>query len=347
MCYLLLSYPPHQGKVLITATEFKGVDSMKNETRPIDVITFGESMGLLYPEGTRGIGQGGSMAQSFGGAESNLAIGLSRLGCSSGWFGQLGNDPIGTGILKTLRGEGVDISAARQTDIAPTGLMLRENVRGQSSVYYYRKGSAASHMTPDHVDSEYIANARILHFTGITAALSSSCLETIRHVISVCKAHGVLISFDPNLRLKLWNIEEARPVLLELAEACDYFLPGYDECKLLFETEDEQAILDRLRQLPGMSVIKSFNGSNVIVHKSHTYSLPFEQVDQVVDTVGAGDGFCAGFLAGIAKGWTPEEALSLGGLTGSLVIQAPGDWEALPTWEEVQQRRGNAAHIER
>ena len=75
--------------------------------------------------------------------------------------------------------------------------------------------------------------------------------------------------------------------------------------------------------------------------------LPFEQVDQVVDTVGAGDGFCAGFLAGIAKGWTPEEALSLGGLTGSLVIQAPGDWEALPTWEEVQQRRGNVAHIER
>ncbi|KOR82265.1 sugar kinase [Paenibacillus solani] len=320
---------------------------MMIDTRPIDVITFGESMGLLYPEGAKGIGQGGSMAQSFGGAESNLAIGLARLGCSSGWFGQLGNDPIGTGILKALRGEGVDISRARQTDTGPTGLMLRQKVRGQSSVYYYRKDSAASQFKPEHIDPEYIASAHILHFTGITAALNSSCLETIRHVISLCKANNVRISFDPNVRLKLWNIEEARPVLLELAESCDYFLPGYDECKLLFETEDEQIIIDRLRRLPAISVIKSLNGSNVIVHQDHIYSLPFEQVEHVVDTVGAGDGFCAGFLAGIAKGWTPEEALALGGLTGALVIQAPGDWEALPTWEEVEQLRGNSIHIER
>lgn len=320
---------------------------MTSDTPKLDVITFGESMGLFYPEGPRGIGQGGSMAQSFGGAESNLAIGLARLGCTAGWFGRLGRDPVGTGILKTLRGEGVDVSRATQTDEAPTGIMLRQKVRGQSSVYYYRKDSAASRMTPAHVDAEYIAQAKIVHITGITAALSGSCLETIRHVVSLCKEHGVRISFDPNLRLKLWSIEEARPVLLELAASCDYFLPGYDECKLLFETEDEEVITEQLRKLPGMSIIKSFNGSNVIVHREQTYSLPFEKVDQVVDTVGAGDGFCAGFLAGVAKGWSPEEALSLGGLTGSMVIQAPGDWEALPTWDEVLQRRGQAAHIER
>lgn len=287
------------------------------------------------------------MAQSFGGAESNLAIGLARLGCKSGWFGRLGNDPLGTGILKTLRGEGVDVSHAAQTDEAPTGLMLRQNVRGQSSVYYYRKGSAASLMTPDHLDPEYIASARILHFTGITAALGSNCLETIRRAISLCKEHGVLISFDPNLRLKLWTIEEARPVLLELAAASDYFLPGYDECKLLFQTEDEQVIMDQLRQLPGISIVKSMGESNVIVQQDKTYSLPFERVNHVVDTVGAGDGFCAGFLAGIAKGWSVEDALSLGGLTGSMVIQALGDWEALPTWDEVQQHRGITQHVER
>ncbi|MEK3733966.1 MULTISPECIES: sugar kinase [Paenibacillus] len=315
--------------------------------RKFDVITFGESMGLFYPEGARGIGQGGSMAQSFGGAESNLAIGLARLGCSSGWFGQLGQDPIGTGILKTLRGEGVDVTAAKQTDKAPTGLMLRQTVRGQSSVYYYRAGSAASVMTPDDIDPEYIGQARIVHFTGITAALSSSCLETIRHVIAVCKERGVKLSFDPNLRLKLWSIEQARPVLLELAQSCDYFLPGYDECKLLFETEDEREIIRRLREFPAMTVIKSIGDRNVLLNGSDTISLPFEKVEHVVDTVGAGDGFCAGFLAGIAKGWSPEEALSLGGLTGSMVIQAMGDWEALPTWDEVEQRRGLTAHIER
>lgn len=315
--------------------------------RPYDVITFGESMGLLYPDGPHGIGQGGTMAQSFGGAESNLAIGLARLGCASGWFGQLGKDPIAQGIVKALRGEGVDVSRVKYTDVAPTGLMLRESVRGKSSVYYYRAGSAASRMTPDLVDADYVAQARIIHFTGITAALSPNCLHTIQHVISICKERNVQISFDPNLRLKLWNIEQARPILLELAKACDYFLPGFDECKLLYQTDDENVIVQELRKLSAKCVIKSFHGNNVFVEKDHLIKIPFEPVAEVVDTIGAGDGFCAGFLAGLSKGYSLEEAIRLGGLTGSMVIEAIGDWEALPTWEEVELRRGNTAHIER
>lgn len=315
--------------------------------RSYDVITFGESMGLLYPEGPRGIGLGGTMVQSFGGAESNVAIGLTRLGCSSGWFGQLGKDPIAQGIMKALRGEGVDVSRVKYTSDAPTGLMLRESVRGQSSVYYYRAGSAASKMTPDLVDADYIAQARIVHFTGITAALSHNCLQTIRHIISLCKENQVQISFDPNLRLKLWNIEQARPVLLELADACDYFLPGYDECKLLYQTDDENEIIQNLRKHKALTIVKSFKGNNLIVRKDNIQSIPFEDVDEVIDPVGAGDGFCAGFLAGISKGYSPEDAVRLGGLTGSMVIQATGDWEALPTWEEIELRRGNLTHTER
>lgn len=321
---------------------------MTTETyQSYDVITFGESMGLLYPEGSRGIGQGGIMAQSFGGAESNLAIGLARLGCTTGWFGQLGQDPVAQGIVKTLRGEGVDVSRVRYTDTSPTGLMLRESVRGKSSVYYYRAGSAASRLTPDQVDAAYIAQARIVHFTGITAALSQSCLDTIRHVISVCKDNDVQISFDPNLRLKLWNIEQARPILLELAQSCDYFLPGYDECKLLYQTDDDDTIFQNLRKLKAVTVVKSFHDNNVIVRENDVHSVPFDKVDKVIDTVGAGDGFCAGFLAGLSKGYSHEESVQLGGLTGSLVVQAPGDWEALPTWEEVELLRGNTMHIER
>ncbi|WP_106766513.1 sugar kinase [Paenibacillus faecalis] len=315
--------------------------------RPYDVITFGESLGLLYPEGHRRIGQGATMAQSFGGAESNLAIGLARLGCRAGWFGQLGQDPLGHGIVKTLRGEGVDVSRVRYTDKAPTGLMLRESFRGKSSVYYYRAGSAASKLTPDLVDADYIAQAHIVHFTGITAALSESCLDTIRHVISICKENSVQISFDPNVRLKLWDMQQARAVLLELAQSCDYFLPGYDELKLLYQTDNDEEILEHLCQLQAVTVIKSFHAKNMIVRKNDTLSIPFNKVEQVVDTVGAGDGFCAGFLGGISKGYSLEQSLELAGLTGSLVIQAPGDWEALPTWDEVELLRGNTTHIER
>ncbi|QCT03727.1 PfkB domain protein [Paenibacillus algicola] len=317
-----------------------------NERR-FDVITFGESMGMLYPEGPRGIGQGGTMSQSFGGAESNLAIGLARLGCQVGWFSQLGRDPLGKGIVKTLRGEGVDVSRVHYTTDAPTGLMLREQVRGKSSVYYYRAGSAASRMTPELVDPAYIADSRIVHITGITPALSQSCLDTVRRVIALCKEHGTKISFDPNLRLKLWSIQQARPVLLELANHCDYFLPGYDECKLLYQTDSEQEIFEQLRKLNAVTVVKSYNDSNVIVEPDRLNTVPFRKVKHVVDTVGAGDGFCAGFLAGISKGQSPEEALQLAALTGSMVVEAVGDWEALPTWEEVEQEQGITAHIER
>jgi 2-dehydro-3-deoxygluconokinase len=316
----------------------------------LDVVTFGESMGLFYPAGSRGLGTGGGLDQSFGGAESNVAIGLARLGCRVGWFSQLGDDPLGYGIAKAIRGEGVDVSRVRYTGAAPTGLMLREAVRGKLSVYYYRAGSAASKLTPEALDADYIASASILHLTGITPALSPSCLETAREAIRLAKNRGVKISFDPNLRLKLWTIDEARPVLLEFAEQADYFLPGYDELKLLYETEDEASILSSLRRLPGISVVKSVVEHNWIVQggsDAEPIVIPFAKVERVVDTVGAGDGFCAGFLTGLVKGFSLEEAAKLAGLTGSLVVQAPGDWEALPTWTEAERLLTGSKHIER
>lgn len=323
---------------------------MTNSQSKLDVVTFGETMALFYPAGSRGLGTAGGLEQSFGGAESNLAIGLARLGCRAGWFTQLGDDPLGYGIVKAIRGEGVDVSRVRHTGIAPTGLMLREAVRGKLSVYYYRAGSAASKLTPEAIDSGYIASASILHVTGITPALSSSCLETAREAIRIAKSQGVKVSFDPNLRLKLWTIEQARPILLEFAEQADYFLPGYDELKLLYETESEADILAKLRKLPGVSVVKSVGELNWIVQggvEAAPIVVPFTKADRVVDTVGAGDGFCAGFLAGIVKGFSLEEAVKLAGLTGSLVVQAPGDWEALPTWTEAERLLTGSKHIER
>ncbi|WP_040950300.1 sugar kinase [Gorillibacterium massiliense] len=324
------------------------MSSNPQRSASLDIITFGESMGLLFPEGVRGIGQGGSMAQSFGGAESNVAIGLARLGCRAGWCGQVGDDPLGAGILKALRGEGVDVSHGKQTNIAPTGLMLREAVRGKVSVYYYRAGSAASRMTPADLDASYIADAKILHLTGITPALSGSCLDTVREAIAIAKNSGVKICFDPNLRLKLWTLEQARPVLLELAASADYFLPGFDELKLLYQTDDKEEILRHLGELPGTVIVKSAFDENWIVKGGVVETaLPFEKAPQVVDTVGAGDGFCAGFLSGLAKGMTLPEAVRIAGIVGSLVVQAQGDWEALPTLREVEAVLHRQVHIER
>lgn len=287
------------------------------------------------------------LEQSFGGAESNVAIGAARLGCRVGWFGALGNDPFGLKIVKALRGEGVDVSRAALSDEAPTGMMFRESIAGKLNVHYRRQHSAASRMAPGCLDPAYIQGCRVLHVTGITAAISPSSRETLLEAVRLAKAAGARVSFDPNLRLKLWTLEEAREVLLPLAEQADYFLPGWDELKLLYATDDEAEILERLRALRAVSVVKGYGESTLLLEGGSSTAIPFYPADQVVDTVGAGDGFCAGFLAALLRGLPLPEAVRVASVNGSLVVQGRGDWEPLPTWDDITRRLGGAEWVER
>ncbi|WP_424768085.1 sugar kinase [Paenibacillus sp. sgz302251] len=317
-----------------------------HESSP-QIVTFGESMALFMPQEHKSIERAAMLEQSFGGAESNVAIGLARLGSSVGWFGALGDDPFGKIILKTLRGEGVDVSRVQLRADAPTGMMFREHIAGRLAVHYYRKHSAASRMQPEQLDEDYIRGAKLLHVTGITAALSEDCRKTVLRAVAVAKEAGVRISFDPNLRLKLWSIEEARKALLPIAADADYFLPGWDELKLLYDTDDYEYVKAKLTELKAVSIIKGRGDTTVLLDNGKEESLPFYPADQVVDTVGAGDGFCAGFLAGIMKGMSPIEAVRLASINGSLVVQMRGDWEALPEWNVVEQRLSSKAWVER
>lgn len=312
-----------------------------------DIITFGETMALLMPSGGKGLEYSSELHSLFGGAESNVAIGISRLGGKVGWFGRLGKDPLGRMIFKKIRGEGVDVSRAELTAEAPTGLMMREVLMGKTSVYYYRKNSAASHMSAKHLDEAYIAGAKILHITGITPALSESCKEAAFEAIRMARKHGVKVSFDPNLRLKLWSIEDARPVLLELAKLSDIFLPGLDELKLLYQTEDWDVIVSKLRELSAISIVKGGENETYVVTSDNVTAVPYFKAEHVVDTVGAGDGFCAGFLVGLLKEYEYAEAVRIGNLVGSLIVQTEGDWEGAPTWEQVDAVLNDVKHIER
>jgi 2-dehydro-3-deoxygluconokinase len=313
-----------------------------------ELLTFGETMALMMPTGSKGLEYSSQLHSLFGGAESNVAIGVARMGHRAGWFGRLGKDPLGRMILKKIRGEGVDVSRAELTAEAPTGLMMREVLMGKTSVYYYRKNSAASQMAPHHLDENYIAQAKILHITGITPALSDSCRETAIEAMRIARKHGVKVSFDPNLRLKLWSIEEARGVLLEMAKEADIFLPGLDELKLLYQTEDWDAIVSKLRELPAeVSIVKGGENETYVVDQHSVTAVPYFRVENVVDTVGAGDGFCSGFFVGLLKGYDYAEAVRIGNLVGSLVIQMEGDGEVIPTWELVEAVLNDVKHIER
>jgi 2-dehydro-3-deoxygluconokinase len=313
-----------------------------------EFLTFGETMALMMPTDGKGIEYSSELQSLFGGAESNVAIGVARLGARAGWFGRLGKDPLGQKILKAIRGEGVDVSRAALAADAPTGLMMREKLMGKTSVYYYRKHSAASRMTPEHLDEGYIAQAKILHITGITPALSESCRETALAAMRLARKNGVKVSFDPNLRLKLWGMEEAREVLLAMAQEADIFLPGLDELKLLYQTEDWDVIIAKLRELPAeASIVKGGENETYVVTRDNVVAVPYYRVEHVVDTVGAGDGFCAGFIVGLLKGYEYTEAVRIGNLVGSLVIQMEGDWEGIPTWEQVEAILNDVKHIER
>lgn len=322
------------------------IKMQNNEWAP-EVITFGESMGLMMPVGAKGIEYSAHFEKSFAGSESNVAIGLARLGHRSGWFGRLGGDPLGRYILKQIRGEGVDVSRAVLDDSAATGLIIREFLNGQSSVYYYRRHSAASMMRPEHLDEDYIRQAKILYVTGITPALSSSCRETVLEAVRIARRHGVKVCFDPNIRLKLWTAAEARAVLLGLADQADYFLPGLDELKILYDTDDFGQITKRLSELGAVSIVKGGNNETLLVDKGNVSSVPYVKAKQVVDTVGAGDGFCAGFISGLLREYSHEEAVLLGNWIGSMIVQSVGDWEGLPTWTQVEAAMNNRSHVER
>ena len=165
--------------------------------------------------------------------------------------------------------------------------------------------------------------------------------------MKIAKEAGTKVCFDPNLRLKLWSIEEARETILPLAAEADYFLPGLEELELLYDTDDFDTIVRHLNQLNAISVIKGAGEETRVLKDGKWTAVPYFQVEEIVDTVGAGDAFCAGFISGLLDGLDELEAVRLGNFLGALVLGMEGDWEALPNREYVQARLENRKHVER
>ncbi|MNZ42924.1 2-dehydro-3-deoxygluconokinase [compost metagenome] len=306
----------------------------------MEVVTFGESMVLFSSDKNLPLEYVHQFNKQMAGAESNVAIGLAKLGHRVGWFSKLGDDPFGRYVLHRIRGYGIDTSRCMCTSDAPTGVFFKEQrSRGKTGVYYYRRHSAASLMHPDELDEEYLAGFKILHITGITPALSSNCLALTRKAVAAAKKRGLKIVFDPNVRWKLWESEEAaKEILLELAGSADYVLPGLDEGELLTgftQPEDIAAALLR----PGVAGVVVKLGSKGAYYKSaqHSgYMAPFPAEE--VDPVGAGDAFAAGFISGLLHGEELEQATLRAGAMGAIAVGVNGDVEGLPNETELLYR---------
>ena len=315
----------------------------------MEVLTFGETMVLFNPESNGPLRYVNGFSKSIGGADSNVATALARLGHDAGWFSKLGNDEFGREVQNTIRGEGVDVSRVRFTSEANTGILFKERFSSENpNVYYYRKGSAASRLNVEDLDLEYIKQAKIIHVTGITPALSESARNVVFRVLEVAKENGITISFDPNIRLKLWTLEEAKPVLLDIAKMADIILPGVSEGEMLLGTSDEKEIADKFIAM-GCKIVAvklGADGCYVANKDGGTYVEGFA-IENPVDTVGAGDGFAAGFLSGILKNLSIRECGLYGNGVGAMATLVKGDMEGFPYLDQLMAFMGKKKVVDR
>jgi 2-dehydro-3-deoxygluconokinase len=297
-----------------------------------EVLTLGECMAVMYPHEPIGLDKTPSLAIDIAGAEANLAIGLSRLGHTVQFISRVGADPLGLRIRATLTAEGVDTSNLLTDEAAPTGIFFREWLPdGKRRVFYYRAGSAASCLSPTDLAQVPFAAARILHLTGITPALSQSCTATVQRAIELAHTAGCLVAFDPNYRAPLWDAATARSVLFPLLAQSDIILMGHEDATVLFETEDEKEMLARSSQSGAKVIVLKRAERGAIARMGDLeVEVPADPIEQVVDPVGAGDGFDAGFLSGWLRGYTLEDALRLGARIGALAVAAQGDYAGYP-----------------
>lgn len=298
--------------------------------RVAPVVTFGESMGLAANETPGSIVTARVHTLSFGGADSNVAIALSRLGIPAIWISRLGTDPFGDLIERELRAEGIEVRAARDPE-HPTGFMLKQRrTPHTATVSYWRRNSAASFLSPADIPDDVLRGAALLHVTGITPGLSESAQDATFDAIARAREAGVTVSFDVNHRDGVWSRETASPVYRRIAEASDIVFAGTEEAALLVTATDSRIERSVAALGPAQVVIKrGADGATASIDGAFLQqdAVPVE----VVDTVGAGDAFVAGYLAAFLEGADPRERLVQAVTTGALACTSRGDWEGSPS----------------
>lgn len=293
-----------------------------------EVVTIGETLASLRASGDLRVATPVSL--SIAGAESNVAIGLARLGHAVRWAGVVGDDAFGRLITRTLRGEGVQTSS--RTIASPTGMIVfTARPPTAITVDYHRRASAGSALDLADVEAAMADPPRILHLTGITPALSPSALAAVRAAIDRASEQGVKVCLDVNYRSRLWSRAEARATIAPLAARADLIIASDDELGLAVDvpSTDPRTGIDTLLGHATAVIVK--RGS----HGAAAYTRAGEvQVDAVavsaIDPVGAGDAFVAGFLSGTLDGLPLVECMQRGALLGAFAVASIGDWEGLP-----------------
>lgn len=303
-------------------------------------ILFGEPMALLIADNTGLLEDVEHFTRSLSGAEVNVSIGLSRLGHKVSYMTRLGDDPFGRYIEKKLREDNIGTEFVTYDDVYRTGIQLKNRVTDGSDPYapYYRKGSAASHISIEEIEVIDFSDIDHVHVTGIPPALSESSRAATYRLMERAKENNVFITFDPNLRPALWENKEVMiRVINELASKADIILPGIEECKILVGSEDFETITEFYKN-KGIKkiVIKNGDKGAYVCDGEESYNVEGFKINKVVDTVGAGDGFAVGVISGRLEGLPLREMVRRGNAIGAIQVTSISDNAGLPTREELE-----------
>ncbi|MFI5593905.1 sugar kinase [Amycolatopsis sp. NPDC051758] len=301
------------------------------------LLTFGETMGLISATVIGTLECARDFTFRIGGAESNVAIGAARLGTPVTWIGRVGSDAAGDLIGRRLRAEDIRTTVIR--DAAFTGLMVRHHrAAGVVHVDYHRSGSAGSRLTSGDIPVDAVRRASVLHVSGITPALSASARQATWHAVAAAKANDVLVSVDVNYRSKLWDRATARRELRRLVAEADIVFAGIEEAQLVLgcHAAAPEPLAVALAGIgPAEAVVKTGVRGCTAHIDGVTHTEPALPVS-VVDTVGAGDAFVAGYLAELLRGADPAGRLRTACAMGAYAVSVPGDCELLPTRAELE-----------
>lgn len=307
----------------------------------IDVLSFGETMAMFVAEQTGDLAQVRQFHKRIAGADSNVAIGLSRLGFNVAWLSRVGDDSLGRFVVDTLSHEGLDCRHVAVDPLHPTGFQFksREEAGADPQVEYFRKGSAASHLSVADI-SPALPQARHLHATGIPPALSPATGELSRALMTQMRQAGRSVSFDPNLRPSLWASQAQMIAEINaLAGLADWVLPGLGEGRLLTGFDDPADIaafyLDQGAEAVAIKLGADGAYYRTQLDQGFIAAVP---VENVVDTVGAGDGFAVGMISALLEKLSFPEAVRRGNWVGSRAVQSRGDMEGLPTRADLLGR---------
>jgi 2-dehydro-3-deoxygluconokinase len=306
----------------------------------LDVITIGEAMAMFVATRPGELSDVDRFIKRVAGAELNVATGLARLGLKVGWVSRVGTDSFGQFVLDSLKKEGIDASGVTLDGRYATGFQLKSKVEDGTDpiVEYFRKGSAASHLSEEDFKPGGFMAARHLHLSGVAAALSASSYALLDRAAGAMKAAGKTISFDPNLRPVLWKSEaEMVEKLNHLAFQADWVLPGVKEGIVLTGENTPEGIADFYLNR-GVKAVILKTGADGAWYKTATGeqgAIAAVKVENIVDTVGAGDGFAVGVISALLEGKTLAQAISRGNTIGALAIQVQGDSEGLPTRKQL------------